>query len=110
MSEETEHRLRLVWPDGGSDAVVAVGGQSILEAAETAGVALPFGCRTGACATCTGRLLEGSVTHRRAPRALKCRHLESGYILTCVAQPESDCRLAVGSDVAAELVSNPWEG
>ena len=110
MSRGGGHRLELRWPDGKREHVDASVGQSILEAAEEADVALPFGCRTGACATCTGRLLDGSVEHRRPPRALKPRHLESGYVLTCVAEPTADCRLDVGSDVAASLVSNPWKG
>jgi ferredoxin len=82
---------------------------TVLEAAEAAGLALPFGCRTGACGTCTARLLSGDVAHRRPPRALRDRHLADGYVLPCVAVPESDCRLEVGTDVARELVSNPWK-
>jgi ferredoxin len=82
---------------------------SVLEAAERAGIGLPFGCRTGACATCTGRLLDGTVVHRRPPRALKQRHRDDGYVLTCVAVPETDCTLEVGGDVHTDLVSNPWK-
>jgi ferredoxin len=75
----------------------------VLAAAERAHVGLPFGRRTGACATCTGR-----VEHARPPRALKDRHLDDGYVLLCVAEPRADCRIEVGSDVAGDLVSNPW--
>jgi ferredoxin len=80
-----------------------------LSAAEAAGIGLPFGCRTGACATCTGRLLAGSISHRRPPRALKDRHLAADYVLPCVAVPEADCTLEVGADVHSDLVSNPWK-
>ena len=109
MSDVESRRLELVWRDGSRDRIVASSRESVLEAAEGAEVALPFGCRTGACATCTGKLLGGSVRHRRPPRALKPRHLESGYVLTCVAEPTADCRIEVGADVARELVSNPWK-
>lgn len=103
------YRVRLAWRDGRRETVEAARDRTVLEAAEDAGVALPFGCRTGACGTCTGKLQDGSIVHRRPPRALKDRHVEAGYVLTCVAEPESDCHVEVGSDVAAELVSNPWK-
>jgi len=83
--------------------------ETILAAAEAADVALPFGCETGACGTCTARLLDGAVTHRRPPRALKERHLADGYVLTCVATPDGDVRLEVGAAVGGDLVSNPWK-
>ena len=101
---------RLCWRDSGRQEILAVGeGESVLEAAEAAGVGLPFGCQTGACGTCTALLLEGEVSHRRLPRALKQRHLADGYILPCIATPETDIRLEVGAAVQRDLVSNPWK-
>nr|WP_273836952.1 2Fe-2S iron-sulfur cluster-binding protein [Halococcus sp. PRR34] len=79
-----------------------------MEAAERADVALPFGCRTGACATCTGRVLDGRIEHARPPCALKDHHLAAGYVLLCIAEPRSACHIEVGADIQAELVSNPW--
>jgi len=87
----------------------AEAGETILDAAESADVSLPFGCRTGACGTCTGRVLAGDLDHRRPPRALKQKHLDAGYALLCIAEPRADCRIAVGKDVVAELVENPWK-
>ena len=104
----TSHTLTLERADGASERLAASPDETVLEAAEAAGVGLPFGCLTGACGTCTARLLEGRVEHRRPPRALKQRHREAGYVLLCVAEPRSDCRLRVGAEVQAELVSNPW--
>ncbi|PSP74397.1 ferredoxin [Halobacteriales archaeon QS_3_64_16] len=83
--------------------------ETVLEAAETAGIGLPFGCLTGACGTCTARLIEGDLDHRRPPRALKDRHRETGYVLSCIAVPRSACVLEVGAAVQADLVSNPWK-
>lgn len=84
-------------------------GESVLEAVERADEHVPYGCLTGACGTCTAELLEGEIRYRRPPRALKDRHVETGYVLTCVAVPATDCRLRVGASVQAELVENPWK-
>ncbi len=99
----------LVRADGSAETVEVRADETVLEATERVGTPLPFGCRTGACGTCTARLLEGEVRHERRPRALKDRHLEDGYVLTCVAVPRGDCRLRVGSDVLAETKPNPWK-
>lgn len=103
------HEVALLRRDGREERVAIRADEPILAGAERAGVALPFGCKTGACATCTGRLLAGEVEHLRPPRALKDRHLREGYVLTCIAAPRSDCRVEVGTDVQAELVENPWK-
>jgi len=108
MSGSNGHEIVLSWPDG-RERVVARSDESVLAAADRADVALPFGCLTGACATCTGRVLDGHIEHARPPRALKERHLRAGYALLCVAEPRSACHIEVGADVQAELVSNPWK-
>ena len=101
--------MLLEWGDGRTAALSVGGEETIVAAAESNGVGLPYGCLTGACATCAARLLDGAVTHRRPPRALKPEHLADGYVLPCIATPDSDCRLRVGADVQAELVTNPWK-
>jgi len=103
------HDLVLTWRDGSEEALAASDDETILEAAESAGTSLPFGCRTGACVSCVGRLVEGDVDYVRPPRALRARHDEAGYVLCCIARPRADCRIVVGADVQTELVSNPWE-
>ncbi|MBX0297943.1 2Fe-2S iron-sulfur cluster-binding protein [Haloarcula nitratireducens] len=103
------HDLTFTWRDGREETVSATETETILVAAETADVSLPFGCRRGACATCVGRLLEGAILYERPPRALKTRHIETDYVLCCIARPRADCRIAVGAAVQAELVSNPWQ-
>ncbi|PSP87966.1 ferredoxin [Halobacteriales archaeon QS_4_69_34] len=101
--------MTLCWRDGREERVDVGANETVLDGAERRGIALPFGCRTGACATCTGRLREGDLLHRRPPRALKPRHREAGYVLLCVAEPRSDCAVEVGAAVHSELVSNPWK-
>jgi ferredoxin len=103
------HRIALVWRDGSEEAIRASEDETILVAAEAAGVSLPFGCRTGACASCTARLVDGAVDSVRPPRGLRARRRADGYVLCCVAHPRTDCRIAVGADVLADLASRPWE-
>jgi ferredoxin len=105
----SEYQVELVWRDGREEVVRVPAEETVLDATEDANVGLPFGCRTGACATCTGRLLSGKVEHRRPPRALKRRHLDDGYVLLCIATPLADSRVEVGAAVADDLVSNPWK-
>jgi ferredoxin len=109
VTSGSSYEIVLSWPSGDETEIQAREDEAILEAAERAGIALPFGCRTGACATCTGKILDGRIEHARPPRALKERHLAAGYVLLCIAEPRSACRIAVGADVQAELVSNPWK-
>lgn len=107
-SAET-HPVELRFRDGRIERIDVSNAETVLDAAERAGVSLPFGCLTGACATCTARLLEGDLSHRRPPRALKERHREAGYVLPCIAIVESACVLEVGAEVQADLVPNPWK-
>jgi ferredoxin len=103
------HRVTLAWRAGGETTIDVGTDETVVEAAEHAGIGLPYGCLYGACGTCTGRLLDGELVHAERPRALKPRHRESGYVLLCVAEPRSDCRIEVGAAVQADLVPNPWK-
>jgi ring-1,2-phenylacetyl-CoA epoxidase subunit PaaE len=59
---------------------------SVLEAAERAGLELPFSCRSGICATCRARATVGAavLTHNIA---LQPWEIEAGFILCCQARP-----------------------
>lgn len=103
------YTLVLRWDDGREETVEAAADETVFAAAERAGVGLPIGCRTGACATCTGQLRSGELAHRRPPRALDADRLDEGYVLLCVAEPRADSVVRVGSAVARELTSNPWK-
>ncbi|SEQ70815.1 2Fe-2S iron-sulfur cluster-binding protein [Natrinema salaciae] len=133
----TSHDVTLEWPDGRARTIAVREDETVIEAAERTDTALPYGCLTGACGTCTGRLLSADATepmdgeadgagsdgkrgagaiavdaafaYRRRPRALKDRHRKDGYVLLCIASPRTDCRVAVGSSVHTELVENPWK-
>ncbi len=61
---------------------MAIEGDSVLDAAERAGLDLPFSCRSGVCSTCRTKVVRGKV--RMAENyALEAWELEQGYVLAC---------------------------
>lgn len=58
----------------------------ILEAAEKAGLALPYSCRAGVCSTCRAKVVEGAATMDRN-QALEDYEVEAGFVLCCQARP-----------------------
>ncbi len=55
----------------------------------------PFACRTGSCAECKCRLLEGKVKERLdSAYVLAEEELRSGYVLACQSELHSDVRIA----------------
>jgi ring-1,2-phenylacetyl-CoA epoxidase subunit PaaE len=59
---------------------------NLLDAAARAGLDVPYSCRSGVCATCRCRLLEGRVDMARN-FALEPDDLAAGFVLACQAQP-----------------------
>ncbi len=67
--------------------------QTVLAAAERAGLRLPSSCRNGTCRTCICRMASGAVTYRMAWPGLSPDEKRDGYVLPCVAYPEGDLTL-----------------
>ncbi len=69
-------------------------GETVLEAAQRAGVALPYSCRAGVCGSCKATLLEGRCAYPgNPPVGLDAGELAHGAVLTCLAAPASDLLL-----------------
>lgn len=68
---------------------------TLLQSANKAGLALPASCRNGTCRACICRLGSGRVSYRIAWPGLSREEKEDGFILPCVAYPESDIAMEV---------------
>jgi ferredoxin-NADP reductase len=68
------------------------GGQTLLEAAEEHGVAIPSSCRQGQCGTCKTKLLAGNV-RMDTEVGLDPFWRAQGFVLTCVGHADSPVKL-----------------
>ena len=81
--------------------------QPLLESLRAQGVDLPYGCKYGGCITCAAKLTNGEVDQRRQV-ALNNRQLANGYVILCVARPQSDITLEIGVESHDLLYRNPF--
>ena len=62
--------------------------ETVLEAALREGFVIAYGCRNGACGTCKGKVLEGTVDYgKHQPETLTDAEKAQGYALFCQARP-----------------------
>ena len=65
--------------------------ETVLSAAIRAGIGLPYGCKNGACGSCKGRIVTGSVQHKaHQTRALSEQESADGFALFCCATTAGD--------------------
>src|SRR4051812_33788249 len=87
MDDQGTFRARIE-PEG--IAFDAAARQPLLLSAADAGFDLPNSCRNGTCRTCICRMLDGSVAYRIEWPGLLAEEKAQGFILPCVAHPQSD--------------------
>jgi len=102
MSDESEGFAVVLEPSG--RRFDAPAGVPLLRAAREAGLILPSSCRNGTCRACICRLISGRVRYAIDWPGLSADEKAEGFILPCVAIPESplviDAARVVDLDVA----------
>lgn len=88
----SEYNVKLTFPENSSQEFKCNMNDYILDRADELGIDLPYSCRAGACSTCAGIILGGTI-NQDDQSFLNEKDINNGFVLTCVASPLTDCHI-----------------
>jgi CDP-4-dehydro-6-deoxyglucose reductase len=89
------HRNHTVTLQASGKRFAIADGETVLEAAQRAGLALPYSCLAGVCGSCKATLVDGAFRYaRNPPTALSAAEQARGQMLLCQAVACSDLVIA----------------
>lgn len=87
------HRYRVeILHQGTTRVIEAAENQTVLRAADDAGLNLPTSCGAGVCTTCAALITEGTVEQSDG-MGVSLELQQEGYALLCVSYPRSDLKI-----------------
>lgn len=88
-----QHSVEIRYSDGASRTILVDASQTVLDAAEDAGVPIVSSCQVGLCGTCVGRCDSGRYELGHSV-GLSQPEKDMGRILACQTKVQSDCVLS----------------